>query len=295
MPKFTFSMIVFNGAYLLKENLENIYPYAKKIVITEGPVRHYQNKGYTQSTDGTLEIIKNFPDPDNKIVLLSGTWLDKDTMVRVQEKHYETGYIWCVDSDEFYKKEDIEKVSSYLDKNPNCHSMSFRLMSFYGGFDHYITGYEQIFETQRIKKFMKGKSRWKTHRPPTMLYGNKTCKELGHINHDTTTSWGIYIYHYSHVFPKLVKAKMDYYKSRDKNGIIGDYFNKLYVPWMRAVNHIDKLKVEAATRGVQENVPGVRGDAYTAEFKGEHPEVIKKSMPELKKVIEQELKELGVK
>jgi len=253
MPKFTFSMIVFNGAYLLKENLENIYPYAKKIVITEGPVRHYQNKGYTQSTDGTLEIIKNFPDPDNKIVLLSGTWLDKDTMVRVQEKHYETGYIWC------------------------------------------ITGYEQIFETQRIKKFMKGKSRWKTHRPPTMLYGNKTCKELGHINHDTTTSWGIYIYHYSHVFPKLVKAKMDYYKSRDKNGIIGDYFNKLYVPWMRAVNHIDKLKVEAATRGVQENVPGVRGDAYTAEFKGEHPEVIKKSMPELKKVIEQELKELGVK
>ena len=70
--KIDFGMIVFNGDHVLKENLEPLYPFANQILITEGPVKHYRQLGYTTSTDNTVDIIKSFPDPENKIKLFQG-------------------------------------------------------------------------------------------------------------------------------------------------------------------------------------------------------------------------------
>ena len=152
--KIDFTMIVFNGDYVLKQNLEGIYPFANKIIITEGPVKYYRNKGFTQSTDKTVEIIKNFPDPEQKIILIQGQWKEKDDMCKAQEKHFSGDYVWHVDSDELYKQEDMTKVIDYLKIHPNCYSMAFRLYSFYGGFERYISGFEQNFEVIRIQKII---------------------------------------------------------------------------------------------------------------------------------------------
>lgn len=296
MTKIDFCMIVFNGDYVLKENLENIYPFANKIVITEGPVTYYKNKGFLASTDNTVNIIKSFPDPLNKIQLIQGQWKEKDEMCEAQESFYDGNYVWHVDSDELYKKEDMEKIIGYLEKNNNCYSMAFKFLSFYGGFERYISGFEENFETIRIQKIIPGKSHWKTHRPPTMIWPptGKTCKEMGHINHSTTESWGIRIYHYPYVFPTQAKTKVDYYKSWGGNGIIANYWENVFVPWVQAKTEKEKLRIEQPYQGVQEWIPSRRGPAFTKKFLGSHPEIIEKSMSKLTERIKKEKEEFGI-
>jgi hypothetical protein len=295
--KVDFGMIVFNGEYVLQENLETIYPYANKILIAEGPVQHYVRLGYTQSTDNTIDIIKNFPDPDGKFVLLHGPWKEKDDMCKEYGRYMKGDYIFHVDSDELYKNEDLDKIFDYLENHPECYSMSFTLRSFYGGFDRYISGFEENFEVHRIKRIIPGVSNWATHRPPTMIWPptGKKCVEMGHLSHRETEKMGIYIYHYSHTFPEQVKAKMNYYYQRDPCGIIGDYWNKLFVPWMNAETEAEKLLIEKPTLGVQEWLPHRRGPAYTKAFNGSHPEAIEKNKDKLIQRIDNECKKLGIK
>ncbi len=292
MPKVSYAMIVFNGDYVLKQNLENIYPFAENIVIVEGPVLYYRNLGFSSSTDNTIDIIKNFPDPDKKITLIQGQWKEKDDMCQAYMPHLKGDYLWHIDSDELYKPEDTKKIFDYLDNNKDCYSMGFKLYSFYGGFDRYITGVEQAFEVHRLAKIIPGQSKLKTHRPPTLIWPptGKTCQEMGHVSFNTTASWGVYIYHYSHVFPKQVKAKMSYYSSW--TSIIQNYWERLYVPWMRAKSDDEKLLVEMPTKGVQEWAQ--RDPAYTAKFNGTHPESIELAKADLIKRICDEMNELKI-
>jgi len=295
--KISFGMIVFNGDYILKQNLESLYPFAHQIVITEGPVKHYIQNGYTTSTDDTVSIIKSFPDPEKKITLIQGQWPEKDEMCNAYAQHLTGDYVWHIDADEIYKKEDMEKVIKYLTDHQNdCYSMAFKFRSFYGGFERFISGFEENFETVRIQKIIPGKSKWLTHRPPTMIWPltGKKCRDMGHVDHFTTDSYGIRIYHYSHVFPKQVKAKMDYYKSWGGGGIISNYWDTLYVPWLKASTDEEKIAVENPTLGVQEWIPSRRGPSYTQRFDGEHPSIIVNVMDELKNRIDNEKKELGI-
>ena len=57
--KVAFSIIVFNLDYVLDAVLESIYPFASQILITEGPVQYFVKRGFTTSTDDTVEIIKS--------------------------------------------------------------------------------------------------------------------------------------------------------------------------------------------------------------------------------------------
>lgn len=295
MPKIDFTFIVHNGQPFIELNLKNIYSFANKIIIIEGPVKYYKDVlNYGESVDGTIEMIKSFPDPDNKIILEQGLWEEKDNMVKAQEKYFNGDYIWAIDADEFYKHEDIKKIFNYLDNNPECYSMSFRLRSFYGGFDRYISGFEENFEVHRIKKIIPRKSHWVTHRPPTMNWPltNQTCKQMGHVNHITTGSWGIYIYHYSHLPPKRIKEKMDYYTSFSQT--IQNYWERLYVPWLQAKTEEEKLAVEQPFLGVQEWTPDRRGPAFTVKFDGEHPKIIQSARQQIEQQIKKECKELGI-
>jgi hypothetical protein len=295
MPKVDFCMIVFNGDYVLRENLEAIYPFANRIVITEGPVAHYQRMGFTGSTDGTLATIQSFPDPERKIVLIRGQWPEKDEMVKAQNAHYAGDFVWHVDCDEIYCPEDMAKVFAYLDSHPECYSMGFRLRSFFGGFDRYISGFEENWDTLRIQRIIPGQSGWYTHRPPTMLWPptGKTCKDMGHVDFRTTDSWGIRIYHYCSVFPSQVKAKSEYYRSWCGQNVI-DLWG-LYVKWMRAATDAEKEAVEQPTMGVQEWVPSRRGPAFTRPYAGGHPEAIKRAMMALKTRIDKECVDLGIR
>ena len=76
--KIAFGMIVFEGDYVLKQCLEQVYPFASQILIAEGPVSYWQRQGRTTSLDDTNKILDEFPDPENKIKIVHGQFNEKD-------------------------------------------------------------------------------------------------------------------------------------------------------------------------------------------------------------------------
>lgn len=280
--KITFGMIVFEGDYVLKECLKQVYPFAHQILIAEGPVSYWQNKGKITSEDETNSIIDDFPDPENKIKIVHGRFKEKDEQCNAYMQYLkpDTDYLWNLDSDEVYKTQDLNNILNYLnDKKPT--SVGVRSCTFYGGFDHYLTGFELNKDNfKRIFKVTPG-STWLKHRPPTIKYPTDIKKN--HIDSNTLyRDINFQMYHYSYVFPDQVYKKINYYKEAvSKDNCIDDYFKEIYLPWVLNKND-DRTKVENKYRGVHEYKPNYRGDCKTTKFNDRHPESIEENLGILK-------------
>ena len=293
--KIAFGMIVFEGDYVLKECLEQVYPFASQILIAEGPVSYWQKQGRTTSTDETNKILDEFPDPENKIKIVHGQYSEKDDQCRVymQFINDDIDYIWNLDSDEVYKTEDLIKMIEFL-KEEQPTSVGIRSCSFYGGFNHYLTGFELNRDNfLRVFKYTKG-STWLTHRPPTIQYPDNLNIVKKHIDSETLyNKTGIQMYHYSYVFPTQVHTKVNYYKdSVSRNNCIDNYFNEIYLPWVIGDDD-SKKNIENKFIGVHEFKPHVRGECYTSEFTFGHPEAIIKNMDSLKNKFNIQLKKFN--
>lgn len=290
--KIVFGMIVFEGDYVLKECLEQVYPFAEQILIAEGPVNYWQRQGRTTSTDDTNKILDNFPDPDNKIKIVHGQFAEKDDQCRAYMDHIndDIDYVWNLDSDEVYKTQDIEKIIALL-RQEKPTSVGVRSCSFYGGFDHYLTGFELNRDNfLRIFKYVPG-SNWQTHRPPTIQYPVSANITRKHIDSDTLfQNADVQMYHYSYVFPEQVRKKIFYYKSKVSMAkCIDDYFNLVYLTWTKG-NDEDKQFVENLFNGVHEFKPEYRTHTRTHKFRGSHPKPIQKNLVQLKERFYGELK-----
>ena len=211
--KITFGMIVLNGDQVLEEALSSVYPYAHQILIAEGPVSYWQQQGYTTSVDGTNEILDSFPDPDNKITIVHSKYLEKDDQCNTYMNYLkpDTDYIWNLDCDEVFKPEDIETIIKLLEAEKYT-SVGFKSLTFYGGFDNYLTGFEENAEFMRIRKVYPG-SYWKTHRPPTIAHKIDNPWPEKHLDCNyLAENYGVRMYHYSYVFPDQVFNKIKYYE-----------------------------------------------------------------------------------
>ena len=287
--KIAFGMIVFEGDYVLKQCLEQVYPFAEQILISEGPVSYWQRQGRTTSLDDTNKILDEFPDPDNKIKIVHGQFNEKDDQCRAYMQHIndDIDYIWNLDSDEIYTTEDLKKIITFLeDEGPT--SVGVQSCSFYGGFDHYLTGFELNRDNfLRIFKYEPG-STWLTHRPPTIRYPQNSNVVKKHVDSDVLYNrLGVQMYHYSYTFPDQVYKKVIYYKdSVSRDNCIDDYFNRVYLPWVSG----DNVRVEEQFMGVHEFKPYSRGECFTSPFILSHPESIIKDIDELKNKFNTQLK-----
>ena len=281
--KITFGMIVLNGNQVLEETLASVYPYAHQILIAEGPVKYWQQQGYTTSIDGTNEILENFPDPENKIKIVHSQYSEKDEQCNAYMEFLndETDYIWNLDCDEVFKPEDIEKVINLLETERYT-SVGFKSVTFYGGFDKCLGGFEEGAEFIRIRKVYPG-SYWATHRPPTIAHKIDNPWPEKHLNfNELAEKHGVRMYHYSYVFPDQVFNKLKYYKEYlSGNNCIDNYFQEVYLPWILG-DEEQKSKIEDRYHGVHEFKPSYRGACRTKKFEGEHPEIIKSNMQQLK-------------
>ena len=282
--KIAFGMIVFEGDYVLKECLEQVYPFASQILIAEGPVSYWQRQGRVTSTDETNKILDEFPDPENKIKIIHGQFNEKDEQCRAYMEYIndDIDYVWNLDSDEIYKTEDLVKIIKFL-KEEQPTSVGIRSCSFYGGFDDYLTGFELNRDNfLRIFRYTKG-STWLTHRPPTITYPEGSNISRKHIDSDLLYNLlGVQMYHYSYVFPNQVYTKVNYYKdSVSRNNCIDNYFNIIYLPWVNG-NDEKRKKIESQYIGVHEFKPHVRGECFTTKFTLTHPEAIERNIEQLK-------------
>jgi len=278
--KIAAGIIIFNSDFVLKEVLDSIYGYVDQIIISEGCVQYFQDKGFTTSTDKTNEIIHNFPDPEKKITIIHGQYKEKTEQANAYIPYIkdDTDYLWNLDSDEIYKGKDIEKIIDLLEKEKYT-SVGFNSNTFYGGFDKIVGGFEKIIEYKRIFKIDKN-SKWATHRPPIIdnLDDNK------HLSGRALVDMGIYLYHYSYVFSRQVKQKMEYYQAAvSKSNCIDNYYKEVWLKWMLG-DFEDRYKLEEKYKGVHDLLPEYRGLSFTESFVGSHPKVIENNLDNLKKL-----------
>lgn len=292
MIKIAVGMIVFNGAGVIKECIESLYacPNVHKIIVSEGPVEYFYNNGFVTSTDGTNEILDNFPDPEKKLIVKHGHFAEKTESCRnwFAEVPKDTDYVLCVDSDEIHKPEDLTKLCEILEQEKYT-SVGFRSETFFGGFDYILTGFEQGAEFKRMFKYYPS-SYYLEHRPPTFIHNESNPLPDKHLDMDTLDhKYNIRMCHYSYVFPNAVKEKIRYYKDRiSMSNCIDNYFERIWLPWVKG-NDKQKHKIEQEFRGVHEFIPEYRGDCYPKKFTGTHPQSILNNFAELKQKFNQQL------
>ncbi len=274
--KISFGMIVVNGEPFIRYNLENLYPHAHEILIVEGAVEKFYHAATTDghSIDNTVEIIKNFPDPECKIKLIQreGFWPEKDAMANAYMNICTGDYIWQVDVDEFYKPDDVEKVRMLLASDPEISRVDIKTINFWRGFSAVLQGATYIYGADdfiRIFRYRPNYS-YETHRPPTLM------DECGHtFNHkriisakELITLCEVYIYHYSYVFPEYVRYKADYYSRMGWGGGHEDgieWYSKEWIDFSNPLRvHIIKFP-----------------PSWIVPFQGDHPKIIKKMKQDL--------------
>ncbi|HSS95423.1 MAG TPA: glycosyltransferase family A protein, partial [Terriglobales bacterium] len=217
MAKITFGILALNAQPLLEYNLRALYPYAHQILVVEGATRPAASLSVGgHSSDDTVKMLATFKkkkDPEGKLQVVTaaedgyadGLWPEKDEMSQAFAKRADGDWLWQVDSDEFYKAQDMEAVMRLLDERPNISRISFPFYEFWGGFDYFTTGtwyLHEFTEVRRIFRWRSGYS-YSSHRPPTVL--NETGHELDGprwITGGQMRKRGIFMYHYSYVFPK---------------------------------------------------------------------------------------------
>lgn len=271
-------MIVFNGDFVLEQALEQVYPHVSQILISEGCVKYWIDRGYTTSTDNTNDILNSFPDPANKIQIVHGIYKEKTEQANavMHLVNDDTDYIWVIDSDECYKTEDIINLKDYLEEiQPD--SVAIRSCTFFGGFDNYLTGFEQLPNNfRRIFKYEKG-AVWAEHRPPKL-----TCERSDpkHVDGDWLFDFlNIQMYHYSYVSPDMVYQKMQYYAgSVNPKNIIPNYFENVWLPWVTGDDD-ERVDIEYKNNGAHEFLR--RPYCFTKEFIGTHPESIVRDLKSL--------------
>jgi len=231
-PRITFGMIVLNGEPFLRYNLRALYPFAHQIVVVEGaaPGAAAIATPDGHSRDGTLPSLRRFQaeeDLERKILVVTaedeghrdGFWPgEKDEQSRAYASRATGEYLWQVDVDEFYMPGDMTAVVNMLERDPEITAVSFRMVTFWGGFDYVADGwYLRRGAALYHRLFRWGPGyRYATHRPPTVHDPRgRDLREIRWLHGGSLEDRGIFLYHYSLLFPRQVEEKCDYYASAE--------------------------------------------------------------------------------
>ena len=231
-PRVTFGVIVLNGEPFTRYCLRALYPFAHQIIVVEGAVPAAADIAGPDghSTDGTLDTLRAFQaaeDPDGKLLIVRAEDSGHPDGFWPGEKHEQSAafarrasgdYLWQVDVDEFYHSSDMRTVLRMLHEDPKLATVSFRQIPFWGGFDYINDGWYLRRDARIIHRVF----RWGpgycyvTHRPPTVHDpAGRDLRSLKRLDGDTLARRGIYMHHYSLVFPKQVREKCAYYQQAD--------------------------------------------------------------------------------
>jgi len=273
--KISFVTIVLNGLPFLEFSLKAIYPFAHEIIIVEGAVKkaRFAANPDGSSKDGTVEFIRNFPDPERKIRLIQGFWAEKDEMQDVALRYISGDYVWLVDSDEVYKRDHIIRIKQLLKENPDITQINFIPYNFWKGLDYIFvsSAFEQPrAHYRRVFKFRED-ARFVSHRPPTLLYTSSrtTADRIKVVTGFQTRQMGLEMFHYSYVLKDQVLQKIRLYSRYGWGKSWGidlkKWYNECFLKWT------------PETREEIEKRWGIwTGDihSHTKKFEGTHPEVM---------------------
>lgn len=124
--------IMCNELPFLKHKLKYLYKYFSQIIFVD-----YNLVEKSNSTDGSIEYIENFPDPEKKIILIKDfdpnkilfyhgeSFIEKQKMFAKASEfiNKNTDIIWATDLDEFFDTELINEVEQMYDSDKDLISI----------------------------------------------------------------------------------------------------------------------------------------------------------------------------
>lgn len=216
----SFGMIVLNGEPFIRYNLRALYPFAHQIIVVEGAVLGNDDNADENghSLDGTLESLMQFKrdeDPDNKLILVTrdNFWSEKDEMSQAYASRATGDFLWQIDSDEFYMPQDMQTVLTMLRDDPRITAVTLPERVFWGAPQYVAESWflRTFVNGHRLFKWGEG-YRYQKHRPPTVLNAQGVnLRTIQPVSQKQMRQRNIYMYHYSHLFPKQVIRKSAYY------------------------------------------------------------------------------------
>jgi hypothetical protein len=235
--KISYGIITIDGMPFIKHQLRLIYPHAHEIIICEGGDDTWEKLyGYRRSRDDTINVIKNFPDPENKITLVRKKWKDKNHMCHEYSRRITGDIIWHVDVDEFVDPGRIPYLVSLFEKYPEYDCMAPRQVVFWGDTETVIGaqngGPGYLFEMPDIDRIYRFKKGLYIHHLPQRGYydpESRTVISGKPFPDDLFTRKGIYNYHFSYVLPKTVATKIRYYNKRLPNCIKPGWYENIFM------------------------------------------------------------------
>jgi hypothetical protein len=258
-PRVTFGIIVLNGEPFTRYCLRALYPFAHQIIVVEGG--HEDTAAVTtsdgHSIDGTLEVLSRFKqdeDPEGKleIVTRDGFWPKKDELgndrtpqCRAYAERATGDYLWQVDIDEFYRTDDIAHVLRVLRADPRITAASFLQRTFWGRPWYEVDGWPlrrgaNVYH--RLFKWGPG-YRYVTHEPPTVYdERGRDLRSLHWLGPRSQELRGVYLYHYSLLFPWQVEQKTRIYRDEKPDSCEGivDWADNAYFA-LRRPYHVHNL------------------------------------------------------
>jgi hypothetical protein len=215
--KISVGILVVNGRPFIEAQLNNLYDLAHEIVISEGGDKFWKEKhGHYRSNDGTIEIIKKYPDPQNKIKLIQRNWTNKNEMSHFYSRNMTGDIIYNVDIDEFMTIGDIKTVCKRLLKSRADYA-SVPHMVFFGDFDTILTMRHSDRWCVVPRIFKRARGKLMHHLPPG--YALPSGKMTGCTGMPVKANTDASIYHYSWIYKKAVREKIAYYAFRIKDCI----------------------------------------------------------------------------
>jgi len=244
-------LAVHNEEGWIEYNLKNCYEEFDIIRVVEGAV--VGRPGSTplgHSSDRTLELIKNFPDPDNKIELYTGNRFFKSLEEQKQtflDYANDGEWLFIVDCDEFYLEGEVARVRKAIEKHPLASEIVPTFLHFYRDFFHLKAPHpEWQPQHQRIIRYRAG-LRYHTH--PVATDGNGKCTYFTpeYQPHRYTVP-NLYIYHYGHAkgraFHEMKKAfyesELEKFKLADGTNA-SDKFDEKFVEFMEHTESLDTI------------------------------------------------------
>ena len=267
-------MIVLNGQPFIKYNLRSIYPYAHQIIVVEGAsntsVTNVTPAGH--SMDGTLEALYEFKeqeDPDNKIIIVTaedegypnGFWPgEKDEQSQTYARRATGNYLWQIDADEFYHEADIQSIITLLTNFPEISAVTFPMLTYWGSPWIITDGWylrRGAASFHRLFQWGKGYT-YASHRPPTILdETGKDTREKVWLKSNELRKLGIFLNHYSLLFPRHVKEKCEYYERSEWSRRVGsiDWYNKNFIQLNDPIHTHNVFRYPAWLEETQYEIP----------------------------------------
>lgn len=244
-------LAVHNEEDWIEYNLANCYSEFDIIRVIEGAVKgRPKSTEDGHSTDRTLELIRNFPDPDDKIELITQERFFKSLEEQKQtflDLASDGEWLFIVDCDEFYMEGEIERVRKAIKRRPTASEIIPTFLHFYRDFFHVKAPHpEWQPQHQRIIRYRDG-LRYHTHPIATDSKGQCTYFSA-HYQPLRYTVPNLLIYHYGHAkgkeFHKLKKtfyeSELDKFKLADGTNA-SDKFDEKFVEFMEYTEAPDTI------------------------------------------------------